>query len=489
MRGSDGFRKVVAVKMMRAHEMPEEDLRRFRDEARILGLVRDRAIVSVDPPTRLAGRLAVVMEYIEGCSAATLVRQGAVPVSVALEITQEIARVLDKVARLSGPDGRPLNLLHRDLKPGNIQITPGGEVKILDFGIARATFDAREALTTANVSGTLGYMAPERLSGVEVPAGDIYSLGVVLRVMITRDKAVTHGVFVPRGRPVDRTAAVEAALALSAEMCALDPAERPTARAVEDRCQALRLEAPGLTLRAWAETHVAASAELQADDLVGEMLSETLAAVVPGPAAPRRWRRFVLPAALATMLLGGALSFGAASQRLPVTQSPAAPALPAVASAAAPALAPVAASPVVAAPAHVAPVPARVSVPNTAPVARAPPDAVALPVEPAAAVAEAPVPSLGIAVTADRAPAASASARYAHWPVTFASVPGGADVRIDGVSIGAAPIIDYPLSIGSFTVTMSYPTGEVTTQTIQTGGRAPHRYVWDRRGGDTWNSY
>lgn len=125
MRGSDGFRKVVAVKMMRAHEMPEEDLRRFRDEARILGLVRDRAIVSVDPPTRLAGRLAVVMEYIEGCSAATLVRQGAVPVSVALEITQEIARVLDKVVRLSGPDGRPLNLLHRDLKPGNIQITPG----------------------------------------------------------------------------------------------------------------------------------------------------------------------------------------------------------------------------------------------------------------------------------------------------------------------------------------------------------------------------
>jgi hypothetical protein len=79
-----------------------------------------------------------------------------------------------------GDDDEPLRLLHRDLKPGNLQITQTGTVKVLDFGVARAEFDNREMMTTNNIGGTIGYIAPERLQGIDGPAGDIWSLGVVL---------------------------------------------------------------------------------------------------------------------------------------------------------------------------------------------------------------------------------------------------------------------------------------------------------------------
>lgn len=567
MEGPDGFRKEVAVKLMQEREMASEGLMRFRDEARILGLVRDRAIVSVDPPTHLNGRLAIVMEYIEGASAAALMHQNPFPAGVALEIIQEVARVLDKVVRHPGPDGRPLNLLHRDLKPGNLQITPGGEVKILDFGIARATFDAREAHTVSNVAGTIGYIAPERLSGVEAPPGDIYSLGVLLHVLITRDKAVTHAVFQERGAQVPRTAAVVAALALALEMCHVDPAWRPTARQVEDRCQYLRQLYPAMTLRAWAETHVPANTTLAPDDLVGATLSETIAIVTrdaPRPDGTAVLARRVavgraeprLSRQLLTGLLGaslGALSLGAVGVGWALSGTPRAsgqterftaqiagpPPIgiaepPPIGMAEPPALgiepladdepAPgadvadgallVDASPAPARAVSAKPLPPDLS-PPTGPSrpARIAPNATTAVPAPSAANAAAPsaastaAPSAAPPATSVAPPTpalkpsppvlaaplsevpAAAEAAGPVWAMTFASVPGGARVSIDGVRIGTAPILNYPLSTGSFTVSMLAPGGASIVRTIQTGDRAPTRYVWDQPGGGTWNSY
>lgn len=541
MEGPDGFRKEVAVKLMQEREMAPEGLMRFRDEARILGLVRDRAIVSVDPPTHLNGRLAIVMEYIDGASAAALMHQNPFPAGVALEIIQEVARVLDKVVRHPGPDGRPLNLLHRDLKPGNLQITPGGEVKILDFGIARATFDARETHTVSNVAGTIGYIAPERLSGVEAPPGDIYSLGVLLHVLITRDKAVTHAVFQERGAQVPRTAAVVAALALALEMCHVDPAWRPTARQVEDRCQYLRQLYPAMTLRAWAETHVPANTTLAPDDLVGATLSESIAIVTRD--APRPDGTSVLPRRVGAVapaepplgrqvlvgLLGaslGALSLGAVGVGWALSGTPRASGQterltaqtvepPTIGIAEPPALG--IAEPV-AADAHPAPgsdvadgaslvdtpVAAKafsqnslvhdVSAPAgpSRPARIAPtgvPSAPALSTAAASATSGAAPSALSAEAASDPAPSATSAAAPAVWAMTFASVPGGAGVSIDGVRIGTAPILNYPLSTGSFTVSMLAPGGASIVRTIQTGDRAPTRYVWDQLGGGTWNSY
>ncbi len=490
MEGADGFRKDVAIKLMREDTMPDDALMRFRDEARILGLIRDRAIVSIDSPTRLNGRLAVVMEYIDGASAATLMKKGPFPPTVALEVIQEVARVLDKVVRHPGPDGRPLNLLHRDLKPANLQITPGGEVKVLDFGIARATFDARESRTVSNVAGTVGYLAPERLVGVEAPSGDIYSLGVVLHVLTTNEKALTHGVFAPRGAVVARTPLVLAVLELARQMYDADPAARPTARQVEDRCQDLRVVFAGPTLRTWAEANVPITSKMEPDELVGVTLSETIATVakvsadVELPGFPRvvGWRRTgarVAAVALSLAVMVGLLVITAAALatglHLARDASEPMPAIPAAITLVLPKLvAPPPASVLVAPAVNVEAVPA----PEASTLARRAPRpavvAATLAIEPIAA----PPPAI-----------VAAGPTGPTWKVTFASVPGGADVLIDGILIGTAPVLNHELPAGSFLVTMITPTGERIAKTIETGDRAPRRYVWDQQGGGTWNSY
>lgn len=103
------------------------------------------------------------------------------------------------------------------------------------------------------------------------------------------------------------------------------------------------------------------------------------------------------------------------------------------------------------------------------------------------------VPAPAVARTANESlfspPVVDAALAGPMWKVTFASVPGGAKVLVDGVPIGTAPVLNYALKGGSYTVTMTYPTGESIVRTIETGSRAPKRYVWDQQGGGTWNSY
>ncbi|MBT3221970.1 MAG: protein kinase, partial [Proteobacteria bacterium] len=127
LESPSGFVKDVAIKVLNENLTPEA-IQRFRDEARILGLINDRAVVSAEPPIQLDGRWVLIMDYAEGLSAKDVLKQhGPLPPSVALEVVQEVARVLDRVWNQPGPDGEPLHLLHRDIKPPNIQISSAGE--------------------------------------------------------------------------------------------------------------------------------------------------------------------------------------------------------------------------------------------------------------------------------------------------------------------------------------------------------------------------
>ncbi|MEZ4237669.1 MAG: serine/threonine-protein kinase [Myxococcota bacterium] len=320
---AEGFTKEVAIKVMSEAEPPEDVLARFRDEARLLGLVRDRAIVAAEPPVRIGGHWAVVMEFVDGCTLGRLIAvHGPVPPSVALEIVGEVARALDKVFHHPGPNGQPLSLLHRDLKPANLQITAHGEVKILDFGVARAELDDRNAETRGMLLGTADYMAPERLQGLEVPEGDVYSLGRVLEEMLLGRRRTAGE---PRTEPKDaEDPGLRAALQLANEMTRLDPDMRPKIRDVEHRCEVL-LAATGRnpSLRSWAERAVPEVAVQHTEDaLVGEVLTERTSAgrkrmllgdddddVPPSPSVPPAPERAVSPLGLFGMfgVFGGVL--------------------------------------------------------------------------------------------------------------------------------------------------------------------------------------
>jgi serine/threonine protein kinase len=500
MEGAGGFSKNVALKLLRDEDVPDLTLQRFRDEARILGLVRDRAIVNVDPPTRLAGRWAVVMEYVDGASIQRLLQLGVIPASVTAEIVQEVARVLDKVYRTPGPDSNePLKLLHRDIKPANIQLTPDGEVKVLDFGIAKAEFATREAHTQAYVGGTKGFIAPERLEGQDGPEGDVFSLGITAHVMLTGERPTRRQMMGLDETPVasddpDLLAVME----LAGRMRAVDPAQRPTARQVEEACAQIRRSSQGPSLRRWAEEMVAKASALRPDDgLVGSVLSETLAALPSSDALasghelvdsqhtfsprprPRSNRLATLAVgaigllavvamgiSAASLVLGGSVvalnlsGAGAPPEAVPVAVTP-------------PPAVPVPEPTRAARPAGASPAPARPVAPP-APAGQPAP----APKTTAPAPAAQPAPAQPAPTEAQPAPAAAVT-------ITFASVPLGATVAIDGKDVGVTPVRDLPLSPGSHKVKMSLPDGAIE-RTITVGGRNPQRYVW--RGGDKWES-
>jgi serine/threonine-protein kinase len=269
MLGADGFEKPVAIKLLRMSgsdgRLAEEAQQRFRDEARLLGLLRHRAIVQVDGLVRLAGHQAVVMEYLEGVSLRALVKRGPVPLGPALEIVAEVAAALEAAWQRPGPAGRPLNVCHRDLKPANLQLSADGEVKVLDFGIARADFQAREAATGSLAMGSVEYMSPARLDFEDDgAAGDIYSLGCVLYELVVGEAFGRSS-----ANPVSHAARFDANIervpsslrALVGQMLAFDAAARPNAKDVERACLELaRGTAP--RLREWAADAVPSCAAL-----------------------------------------------------------------------------------------------------------------------------------------------------------------------------------------------------------------------------------
>jgi serine/threonine protein kinase len=333
MLGEGGFVKEVALKLLRADldgEKAEKMARRNRDEARVLGLVRHRALLHVDGLLRLGGRWAVVMELVEGCNLKDLLRLGPVPPSVAIAIVGEVAGGLAAAWDAAAPDGAPLHLVHRDVKPANVQLSRAGDVKLLDFGVARARFDGREAETEGMVLGTLRYMAPERFDGFDGPEGDVYALGVVLAELLTREPvAKTSGNRERHEATVAETLArVRGAVPptpdpapfvdLVARMLAYEPSGRPTAREVEQQSWDLR--------RTWSEPRLPDFARAQVprvqglvrptdtDPLVGGVLTESGSHA----ARPRRaiWPWVVGGTSAGLAVVGAMLATGGGSMAL-----------------------------------------------------------------------------------------------------------------------------------------------------------------------------
>ncbi len=241
-RGTDlALDRVVAVKVALDPlvERSPVYLERFTREAQAAASIDHPGVVTVydagaDGPTRF-----IVMEFVHGQSLADILREHS---------PLEPARAADIAAQaadaLSAAHAR--GIVHRDIKPGNIMVTPDGSVKVLDFGIARAV-DSGTLTQTATVLGTSAYMSPEQALGQPADArSDIYSLGCVLYEMLTGEPpfiadvaaAVLHQhVRVPPKPARERNSAIPPALdALVMQMLAKAPGDRPqTAAEVRDR--------------------------------------------------------------------------------------------------------------------------------------------------------------------------------------------------------------------------------------------------------------
>src|SRR4051812_44252997 len=172
----------VALKVLfREFAVDPSFVERFRREAQSAANLSHPNIVGVYDSGESNGTYFIVMEYIEGRSLAQIIRDdGPLSPDRAADVATDVAAALG-FAHRNG-------VVHRDVKPGNVLISPSGQVKVTDFGIARALgADPDSNLTQAgSVMGTATYFAPEQAQGLPLdPRSDLYSLGVVLYETVT----------------------------------------------------------------------------------------------------------------------------------------------------------------------------------------------------------------------------------------------------------------------------------------------------------------
>jgi serine/threonine-protein kinase len=186
-----GLSKPVAIKVLHESLDPgTHAAERLVSEARILARLSDPGIVAVQELTELDGRQALVMEYVPGRDLRdALACDPPIPPRATLEVVAKVAATLHNAWTRPDEDGRPLRLVHRDIKPENIRITEAGDVKLLDFGIAKPA-SARTWSSEQEALGTLLYMAPELFRGGEgakqqSPARDVFGLGCALFEAVT----------------------------------------------------------------------------------------------------------------------------------------------------------------------------------------------------------------------------------------------------------------------------------------------------------------
>jgi len=234
--------RTVALKILKDEYLGDPGfLERFRAEARHAALVNHEGIANVFDYGEEDGSAYLVMELVPGEALSTMIeREHTLPVDKVLDIVAQTANALQAA--------HAVGLVHRDIKPGNLLITPDGRVKITDFGIARIA-DQVPLTATGQVMGTVQYLSPEQASGHPAsPSTDIYSLGIVAYEALAGRRpftgesqvaiAMAHINEQPPALPGDVPEPV-AALVLSC--IAKKPADRPaTAANLARAAQALR---------------------------------------------------------------------------------------------------------------------------------------------------------------------------------------------------------------------------------------------------------
>ncbi len=184
------FRRLYAIKRLHPHLRKESGVRSmFLDEARVAGLIRHPNVVSVLDVGEDEEGSFLLMDFVDGVSVANILEETAargelLPLQLCLSICLDTARGLHAAHELLGTDGKPLELVHRDVSPQNILVGFDGMVRVTDFGIAKAFGNATKT-SLGVLKGNGGYMSPEQLRFEEPDRrSDLFSLGVVLYELV-----------------------------------------------------------------------------------------------------------------------------------------------------------------------------------------------------------------------------------------------------------------------------------------------------------------
>ena len=194
MRGVEGFQKIVAIKKILPHLSDNQDfIEMFVDEAKLAAQLNHNNIIHIYDLGKIQSSYYIAMEYIDGYDLKNILRRAQerdqpLSTEIALFIASKIAAALDYAHRKHDFEGKEMGLVHRDVSPQNVLISEEGDIKLCDFGIAKAASKASHTQAGA-LKGKLQYMSPEQAWGRNIDRrSDIFALATVLFEMLTARK-------------------------------------------------------------------------------------------------------------------------------------------------------------------------------------------------------------------------------------------------------------------------------------------------------------
>ena len=197
MRGVEGFQKIVAIKKILPHLSDNQDfIEMFVDEAKLAAQLNHNNIIHIYDLGKIQSSYYIAMEYIDGYDLKTILRRGEdrghpMTVELALFIASKLASALDYAHRKKDFEEKEMGLVHRDVSPQNVLVSQEGDIKLCDFGIAKAASKASHTQAGA-LKGKLQYMSPEQAWGRTIDRrSDIFALATVLFELLTNRKLFT----------------------------------------------------------------------------------------------------------------------------------------------------------------------------------------------------------------------------------------------------------------------------------------------------------
>jgi len=191
LKGTRGFQKLVAIKTMLPGLVDDPSFERmFLDEASLASQVRHPHVIEIMDLGEQDRILYLVMEWVSGEALSIIMKyaatRGGIPLPIAVHIATQTCRGLHAAHELREADGVLVGLVHRDVSPQNVLVTYDGVVKVVDFGVAKATARLDTQTEAGQLKGKIAYMSPEQLRGEKIDRRtDVFAMGILLYMMTT----------------------------------------------------------------------------------------------------------------------------------------------------------------------------------------------------------------------------------------------------------------------------------------------------------------